>query len=239
MQRLLVWLGAPLASTHPLPACLPCRSGAGRGARPGAHPRQPGARLALQCGRAARPGCRREDARQAGGRQLQRRGGALLAGAAGPPAGRHGGVAHARHARAAGFYQVRGLARAGWRGCCRSADGAQGWAGGVQGAWREQASPWCAALQGAWREQARPCCAALHSPRVISHQLLPSACRVWNYARTPARGVQQLEIYLDEQLVWKVRCGGAVGGAGRPSAGLLDDACYPRMWPFVLACAAA
>lgn len=27
--------------------------------------------------------------------------------------------------------------------------------------------------------------------------------RVWNYAKTPARGVQQLEVYLDDCLVWK------------------------------------
>lgn len=29
-------------------------------------------------------------------------------------------------------------------------------------------------------------------------------CRVWNYGKTPSRGVQELECYLDEQLVWKV-----------------------------------
>ena len=37
--------------------------------------------------------------------------------------------------------------------------------------------------------------------------LLLGSLRLWNYAKTPSRGVQQLEVYLDEQLVWKVRCG--------------------------------
>lgn len=34
--------------------------------------------------------------------------------------------------------------------------------------------------------------------------LLPR--RLWNYrAKAPARGVQEAEVYVDEQLVWKVR----------------------------------
>ncbi|PSC76354.1 N-methyltryptophan oxidase [Micractinium conductrix] len=33
--------------------------------------------------------------------------------------------------------------------------------------------------------------------------LLLGSLRLWNYAKTPSRGVQQLEVYLDEQLVWK------------------------------------
>ena len=26
---------------------------------------------------------------------------------------------------------------------------------------------------------------------------------MWNYSRTPSRGVRELELYMDEQLVWK------------------------------------
>lgn len=40
--------------------------------------------------------------------------------------------------------------------------------------------------------------------------------RVWNYAKTPRRGVQELEVYLDEQLVWKV--GGHRKGAATEAA---------------------
>ncbi|PRW59281.1 hypothetical protein C2E21_2538 [Chlorella sorokiniana] len=37
----------------------------------------------------------------------------------------------------------------------------------------------------------------------LDRPVLLSAIRVWNYARTPSRGVQEMEVYLDEQLVWK------------------------------------
>ncbi|KAL4434260.1 hypothetical protein ABPG75_000701 [Micractinium tetrahymenae] len=42
---------------------------------------------------------------------------------------------------------------------------------------------------------------ALHV--MLDAPVLLSALRVWNYAKTPNRGVQQLEVYLDESLVWK------------------------------------
>eukprot|EP00887_Chlorella_sp_A99_P000656 scaffold5.g656.t1 len=38
---------------------------------------------------------------------------------------------------------------------------------------------------------------ALDAPALLG------ALRVWNYARTPARGAREAEVYLDEQLVWK------------------------------------
>jgi hypothetical protein len=43
---------------------------------------------------------------------------------------------------------------------------------------------------------------------------LEMRCRVWNYGKTPSRGVQELECYLDEQLVWKVggHCDGPYSG---------------------------
>ena len=44
--------------------------------------------------------------------------------------------------------------------------------------------------------------------------VLLGAMRVWNYAAAPERGVQEMEVYLDEQLVWKVGWGGGRGGGG-------------------------
>ncbi|KAI3438935.1 hypothetical protein D9Q98_001349 [Chlorella vulgaris] len=38
---------------------------------------------------------------------------------------------------------------------------------------------------------------------VLDAPLLLGSIRVWNYGKTPSRGVQELECYLDEQLVWK------------------------------------
>jgi hypothetical protein len=41
---------------------------------------------------------------------------------------------------------------------------------------------------------------------VISFEkpLIFSAVKFWNYAKTPARGVRELEIYLDDRIIYKV-----------------------------------
>lgn len=64
---------------------------------------------------------------------------------------------------------------------------------------------WLAPLDGAQGNELRV---------VLDAPVLLGALRLWNYAKTPSRGVQQLEVYLDECLVWKV--GRALVGAGQP-----------------------
>lgn len=62
---------------------------------------------------------------------------------------------------------------------------------------------------------------------VLDAPVLLGALRLWNYARTPARGARELEVYLDEQLVWKGEVAAAPAG-GPPPAQLLcfsEEAC--------------
>lgn len=58
--------------------------------------------------------------------------------------------------------------------------------------------------------------------------MLLGALRVWNYAKTPTRGVQQLEVYLDESLVWKVGWAGAP--PVRAGAGLGREHVWKMPW---------